>query len=84
MSHIDTSLRSGRRKVAFLCSSLPGGAIQQVFITLANAMSEHGSSVDLVAPRIDSWVDAAGPDVRIVDLNARATRVPWISSKRRR
>lgn len=84
MSHAGASPDSDRRRIAFLCSSLPEGAHQQVFITLANALSERGSLVDLVAPRVDSAVDSLASSVRVVNLDARATRVPWVSSKRRR
>ena len=79
-----TSTGSSRRRVAFLCSSLPQGAHQQVFITLANALSEQGEQVDLVAPRVDADVDSLSSRVRVVDLKARATRIPWVSAKRRR
>lgn len=82
----DESVRSDpdRRRVAFLCPSLPGGAIEQVFLTLANALSERGELVDLVAPRVDGATISPGSGVRVIDLDARATRLPWISGKRRR
>jgi glycosyltransferase involved in cell wall biosynthesis len=63
---------------------LPEGAHQQVFITLANALGERGELVDLVAPRVDSAVDSLASGVRVVNLDARATRVPWVSSRRKR
>ena len=73
------------RHLALFVSSLPRGAIQQVFINLANNFSNFGHRVDLVAARFEGKRPAdLAANVRCIDLAAFSTRVPWVRNRRRR
>jgi glycosyltransferase involved in cell wall biosynthesis len=73
------------RLLALFVSSLPDGAIQQVFVNLANGFVERGHRVRLVAAKFEG---ERPPDldgrVSTVNLSARATRTPWVRRRRRR
>ena len=73
------------RHLALLVGSFPEGAIQQVFINLANVFVQRGHRVDLVAAQFQGEIP---PDldarVEAINLDARATRIPWLRAKRRR
>lgn len=72
------------RHVAFFASSLPVGAIQDVLVNLAVEFAARGHRVDLVTPRLDAEPSVPTPGVRLVDLDALSTRLPWFKRKRRR
>jgi glycosyltransferase involved in cell wall biosynthesis len=70
--------------VAFFVSSLPRGAIQQVALNLAVELAGRGHQIDVVAARLDGPPPNLGAGVRLLSLDAQATRLPWLRSKRRR
>ena len=71
--------------VAFFVSSLPRGAIQQVAINLACELARRGARVDLVAAQFEGESPEGLPErVRLVNLGALSTRLPWFRAKRRR
>jgi len=71
--------------VAFFVSSLPRGAIQQVAINLACELARRGIRVDLVAAQFEGESPEELPErVRLVNLSALSTRLPWFRAKRRR
>lgn len=73
------------RHLALFVSSLPEGAIQQVFINLANGFVARGYRVDLVAAKFEGErPPELNPKIRCVDLAARSTRTPWLRGRRRR
>jgi glycosyltransferase involved in cell wall biosynthesis len=73
------------RHVALFTGSLPEGAIQRIWINLANEFAEHGHRIDLVAARFEGEPPGdLHPGVRAIDLDALATRTPWFRARRRR
>ena len=71
--------------LALFVSSLPEGAIQQVLVNLANGFTAKGHRVDLVAAKFEGErPEDLDAQVRTINLNARATRWPWLRKKRRR
>jgi glycosyltransferase involved in cell wall biosynthesis len=71
--------------VAFFVSSLPRGAIQQVAINLACELARREIRVDLVAAQFEEPSPEGLPErVRLVNLGALSTRLPWFRAKRRR
>jgi len=72
-------------RIALFPGSLPSGAIQDVAVNLSAAFAARGYRVDLVAARVTGAMRAPlAPAVRVVDLRARSTRLPWVARKRRR
>ena len=72
-------------RIALFPGSLPSGAIQDMMVNLSAVFAARGYRVDLVVACVSGPLRAPlAPGVRVVDLRALSTRLPWVSRKRRR
>ncbi len=72
-------------RVAIVLSGLGLGGVQRTMLTLAGGLEARGVAVDLVVPRAEGPFRTAVPEgVRLVCLDARLARVPWVRARKRR
>ena len=74
-----------RKHVAFFISGLSGGGVPRVVLNLTRGFAERGYAVDLIAARPEGPLrPQLDPRVKLVPLESRLTRLPWVSRKRSR
>ncbi|MCP3984637.1 MAG: glycosyltransferase [bacterium] len=71
--------------LAIVLSGLGLGGVQRTMLTLAGGIADRGIAVDLVVPDARGpFRDRVPPGVRLVELDARISRLPWVRARKRR
>ncbi len=73
------------RRVAIVLSGLGLGGVQRTMLTLAGGLATRGFEVDVVVPNAEGPFRSAVPhEVRLVALDGRLARLPFLSRRKRR